>query len=78
MAFGLPCLTSSKIPYTDLGNNEEDFLVANPDDIAHFSQTLQRLLNDEALRNFLGNNAKKINERLSLEKIGQMFASILH
>lgn len=77
MAFGLPCLTSSKIPYADLGHNEEDFLIADPDDIDAFSQALQRLLNDETLRIFLGNNAKKINERLSLEKIGRLFESIL-
>lgn len=77
MAFGLPCLSSSKIPYNDLGKAEEDFLIANPDDLVAFSNAIQRLLNDEQLRNLLGNNAKKINERLSLEIIGQKFESIL-
>jgi glycosyltransferase involved in cell wall biosynthesis len=77
MAFGLPCICTTTIPYSDLGKEEIDFLVANLEDTDDLSNTIQRLINDEALRTFLGANAKQINKRLSLEIIGQKFETIL-
>ena len=77
MAFGLPCITSSSIPYNDLGKDEEDFLVANMNDDKDLASKIQRLIDDEELRNFLGNNSKRITERLSLETIGKKFESVL-
>lgn len=77
MAFGLPCITSSSIPYTDLGKDEEDFLVAKMNDDKDLASKIQRLIDDEELRNFLGNNSKRITERLSLETIGKKFESVL-
>jgi GalNAc-alpha-(1->4)-GalNAc-alpha-(1->3)-diNAcBac-PP-undecaprenol alpha-1,4-N-acetyl-D-galactosaminyltransferase len=77
MAFGLPCISSSKIPYKDIGKEGVDFLISNPDNLQDFSNEIKRLIDDEQLRFFLGNNAKKINERLSLETIGVKFESVL-
>ena len=77
MAFGLPCISSSNIPYNDIGKADIDFLISDPNDIQDLSNNIQKLINDEQLRNFLGNNAKKINERLSLEIIGHKFEAIL-
>ncbi len=77
MAFGLPCISSSKIPYNDIGEDGIDFIVSNPDNLEDLSSKIEKLINDEQLRFFLGNNAKKINERLSLETIGVKFESLL-
>ena len=77
MAFGLPCVASSKITYAEIGNKEEDFIISDPDDLNNFSLAIQRLMDDEALRSFFGNNAKNINERLSMDVIGKKFESIL-
>ena len=77
MAFGLPCITSGTIPYKDIGKEDEDFLVAKMDDNDDLTNKIQKLINDEELRTFLGNNSKRINERLSLETIGKKFESVL-
>ena len=77
MAFGLPCICSASIPYSDIGKDGIDFLVSNLKDLEDLSNKIQSLIHNESLRVFLGNNAKKVNERLSLEIIGQKFEAIL-
>lgn len=77
MAFGLPCISSSKIPYNDIGTNDVDFVISNPDDLQEMSSKIEMLINDERMRLFLGNNAKKITERLLLNTIGKKFESVL-
>lgn len=77
MAFGLPCITSNTIPYSDVGKENEDFLVANMKDANDLTSKIQKLIDDETLRTFLGNNSKHINERLSMETIGKKFESVL-
>lgn len=77
MAFGLPCISSSKIPYSDIGKDGIDFIISNPDQLDDLTSKIEMLINDEQMRVFLGNNAKKITKRLSLHTIGQKFESIL-
>jgi glycosyltransferase involved in cell wall biosynthesis len=77
MAFGLACICSSKIPYHDIGKNNVDFIVSNPDELQDMTTKIEMLMGNPKMRNFLGNNAKKINERLSLDAIGMKFESVL-
>jgi GalNAc-alpha-(1->4)-GalNAc-alpha-(1->3)-diNAcBac-PP-undecaprenol alpha-1,4-N-acetyl-D-galactosaminyltransferase len=77
MASGLPCLVFASFPHDEIfKNNEEGIAVANGD-IEGFSKALELLINDKNLRDFLGNNALNITQRLNIEIMGDVYFQFL-
>ena len=75
MATGLPCIS------TDCGGGGAAALIENnvngilieQNDIKAYVDALNRLANDESLRTEMGRNAYKINEKLNIDKIAQLW-----
>ncbi|WP_347068283.1 glycosyltransferase family 4 protein [Flavobacterium sp. WV_118_3] len=74
MGAGLACVSfDCDSGPADIINNEENGFLVPLKDTRCFAEKLTLLMNDEGLRMKMGSEAKKINERLSLENISNMF-----
>ena len=72
MAAGLPVL-NSKIGAGELITNGIDGIhLDNPNDIKEIADKLEMLINDEKLRRFIGNNARKTAMKYSWDKTAKM------
>jgi len=70
MAAGLPCICFDSFPAGEIITNGWDGIIIKDGDIREMAKQIDLLAENEELRNRLGKNARKIRERLSIEKIG--------
>jgi glycosyltransferase involved in cell wall biosynthesis len=80
MAFGIPSICFDSIPVEALLTSGKDGIVVAENDIDSLAVAMKELINNPSLRNELGNNAKKIKDKLAVATIGKqvfdfMFAS---
>ncbi|MEN9571754.1 MAG: hypothetical protein RL172_2985 [Bacteroidota bacterium] len=77
MAAGLPVICFDSIPYEEIVTHHVSGLVVPEGDIDKMAEALQLLVDDDALRNNLAHQAKKIAQRLSVDTIGQQYLTFL-
>ncbi len=77
MAAGLPCVCFDSFPANEIINNNFDGIILQDGNIPKMTETLQFLIQNEDERKRLGENAKKISEKLSIERIGHKFLELL-
>ncbi|MEX0719970.1 MAG: glycosyltransferase [Balneolaceae bacterium] len=77
MIAGLPVVCFDGFPSDEIINNGHDGIIIKNGDIEELSLQLKRLMNDEELRQKLGNNAKEIRSRLDKEKITRTLLSFM-
>ena len=74
MASGLPAICYDTIPFEDLGEPGQDFLVAV--DTIDFGKKLDQLTIDDELCEILSFNARKAMTKLSMDEIGDAFLNL--
>ncbi len=77
MASGLPCLVFDGFPHDEIFKNNEEGIAIENGDIDAFSQALEDLMKDEKKREYLGNNALKIRDRLNIDVMGDIYLDFL-
>lgn len=78
MSIGLPSI-SFDCPSgpAEIIRNEENGILVPPENIEELVKAMQRLIGDSSLRRTLGENAKKITEELSIEKIAGLWEKVI-
>ncbi len=77
MASGLPCLVFDGFPHDEIFKNGEEGIAVKNGDIDAFSRELESLMHDPAKREYLGNNALKIRDRLSIDVMGDVYLKFI-
>jgi GalNAc-alpha-(1->4)-GalNAc-alpha-(1->3)-diNAcBac-PP-undecaprenol alpha-1,4-N-acetyl-D-galactosaminyltransferase len=77
MVGGLPSICFDCIPHEELIEDSINGFVVKNDDIDGLSAAIDRLTEDEVLRNEIGNKALEIGNKLSLETIGQEYLNFI-
>lgn len=77
MAAGLPVICFDTIPHEAILTNQVDGIVVKDGDIEGLKNSLLTLMHNQILRNELGFNARKISERLSIDRIGQQVINFI-
>lgn len=70
MAAGLPSITFSSIPHESIISNFENGIVINERTPQSLANQIENLINDDLLRNRIGENAKEIAQKLNQKHIG--------
>lgn len=70
MAAGLPSITFSSIPHESIISNFENGIVINERNSQSLANQIDNLINDDLLRNRIGENAKEIAQKLNQKHIG--------
>lgn len=71
MSFGLPCVCFNDIPYEAIITDGVDGLVVSQRSPEHLAKAIEKLIEDKALRERIGSNAKTSVHRFAKEKITQ-------
>jgi glycosyltransferase involved in cell wall biosynthesis len=71
MAAGLPCVCFESIPYEDIFTNGFDGFALPAGDIPALTAKLQELADNPELRETVGENARKVMERLNIDRAGK-------
>lgn len=71
MAAGLPCICFNSFPADEIITNGWDGIIVEDGNIREMAKQIDLLAENENLRKILGENARNIQERLSVQKIGQ-------
>lgn len=77
MAHGLPCVCFDSFPANEVITNNLDGIILPDGDIEGLAITLEFLMNDNKERDQLGLNARKIVDKLSIDKIGNEFSNFI-
>lgn len=77
MASGLPCLVFDGFPHEEIFKNNDEGIAIKNGDIDAFSKSLEYLMNNQDKREFLGNNALKICDRLNINVMGDVYFKFL-
>ena len=78
MSAGLPCVSfNCNAGPGDLITHGVNGFLVEPMNVQSFTKRLSELVANEELRNHIGNEAKSINERLSLQKISNEFYNMI-
>jgi len=77
MAAGLPVICYNSIPWKEIIEAEVNGLVVQNDDIEGLVIAISKLINSEALREQLGRNARSIQDKLRVEKIGAQVTNFI-
>lgn len=77
MAAGLPVLCFDSIPHESILTHQVDGIVVKDGDIEGLKNSLLTLMHNQILRNELGFHARKISERLSIDRIGQQVINFI-
>ena len=77
MAAGLPCLVFDGFPHDEIFKNGEEGIAVKNGDIDAFAKELELLMNDPVKREYIGKNALRIRERLSIEVMGDVYLNFL-
>jgi glycosyltransferase involved in cell wall biosynthesis len=77
MAAGLPCICFDKIPFEEIFKNGVDGIAVRDDDINELSVTMAELMKNNNLRKKLGDEAKKICFRFSVDSVGQQVLNFI-
>lgn len=77
MAAGLPSICFDCIPSGDVITNELDGFIVPDGDIDALSDTIKRLIVDNALRKEISDKAMLIRNRLSADKVGDMYLDFI-
>lgn len=77
MASGLPCLVFDGFPHDEIFKNNEEGIAVKNGDIETFSKILERLMNSEEERQYLGTNALNIRDRLNVDVMGSVYEDFL-
>ena len=78
MSFGCPCVAMDcEFGPSEIIVNEQNGLLVNHGDIQALAGGINRLINDRSLANTLRNNAKKISDSNSAEKILEQWSNLM-
>lgn len=78
MASGLPCIAADcPSGPAEIITHEQNGLLIPPDNPTALTEALDRLISDETLRTALGQQATKVVDRFSLERVGAMWDALL-
>lgn len=77
MAAGLPVVCFDSIPWEEILEPGESGLLVKNNDIECLTDTLQELIKNKYLREYLGQNALSIKNRLSVENIGSQVVEFI-
>jgi len=70
MAAGLPCVCFDSIPYEDIFEQDKSGIAVPLNDITALCNEITKLIKNKDTREFLGNNALVIGQRLHVDVIG--------
>lgn len=77
MAAGLPCLVFDGFPHEEIFKDGEEGIAIENGNIQKFSSALEALMNDKQKREYLGNNALRIKDRLNIDVMGSVYLDFL-
>jgi len=77
MAAGLPVVCYVSIPWDEIIEPGMDGLLVNSNEPGELTLKLKELINNKELRKRLGQNARNIKDRLSVEKIGAQVSDFI-
>lgn len=77
MAAGLPAICFDSIPSNDIMNNGVDGFVLPNGNISALTEKMHYLIENEDERNRISENALLIREKLSLDKVGNMYLNFM-
>ena len=71
MSFGLPCVCFNNIPYEDIITQQMDGYVLSERSAELLANAINKIIEDNTLRETIGKNAQTTVQRFSKEKIAQ-------
>jgi glycosyltransferase involved in cell wall biosynthesis len=77
MSAGLPAICFDCIPHEELIENGVDGFLVKDGDLNQLASVLDLLSVNEEYRNEIGQNALKINEKLSIQTIGREYLNFI-
>ncbi len=78
MAAGLPCVCFDSFPAHEIMEDGKDGFIVADGEYDEFAMKIEMLIESNTLRNQIGNKAREIKERLSVEKIGIEFLNFFN
>ncbi|MBZ9652569.1 glycosyltransferase [Psychroflexus montanilacus] len=77
MASGLACLSFDSYPVDEIITHNKNGLIVKDDDLDAFANSMQKLISNNELRLRLGETAKEIAAKLSVEVIGKSYENLI-